>query len=155
MASRRISFEELWVFGKAPIGATNCFHTDEEMAEDGFGAYWLGSERVIPDKEDLRNYWIEISSDRDFLGLAPSYEFIRDPVRRLCHRIISCSISGKGQAPKKVVWGTLHWASCSSFGLVSDQGMSGLLVVATSRPERQPNVAAGAPEAAEDAPAVD
>nr|GEW76734.1 hypothetical protein [Tanacetum cinerariifolium] len=25
-------------------------HTAEEMAEDGFQAYWLGSERVIPDK---------------------------------------------------------------------------------------------------------
>ncbi|GJZ71018.1 hypothetical protein Tco_0634869 [Tanacetum coccineum] len=42
-------------------------HTDEEMAEDGFGEYWLGSERVIPDKGDLRDYWIEISSDRDFV----------------------------------------------------------------------------------------
>nr|GEV97753.1 hypothetical protein [Tanacetum cinerariifolium] len=28
-------------------------HTAEEMAKDGFGAYWLGSERVIPDKGDL------------------------------------------------------------------------------------------------------
>ncbi|GKB96377.1 hypothetical protein Tco_0982514 [Tanacetum coccineum] len=25
-------------------------HTAEEMAEDGFGAYWLGSKRLIPDK---------------------------------------------------------------------------------------------------------
>ncbi|GJZ26923.1 hypothetical protein Tco_0571176, partial [Tanacetum coccineum] len=43
-------------------------HSDEEMAEDGFQAYWMGSERVIPDKGDLRDYWIEISFDRDFLG---------------------------------------------------------------------------------------
>ncbi|GJT57536.1 reverse transcriptase domain-containing protein [Tanacetum coccineum] len=28
-------------------------HTAEEMAEGGFEAYWLGSERVIPDKGDL------------------------------------------------------------------------------------------------------
>nr|GEW92576.1 hypothetical protein [Tanacetum cinerariifolium] len=27
-------------------------HTTEEMAEDGFDAYWFGSERVIPDKGD-------------------------------------------------------------------------------------------------------
>ncbi|GKC48366.1 hypothetical protein Tco_1066088, partial [Tanacetum coccineum] len=27
-------------------------HTEEEMAEAGFGAYWHGSERVIPDKGD-------------------------------------------------------------------------------------------------------
>nr|GEU76026.1 putative reverse transcriptase domain-containing protein [Tanacetum cinerariifolium] len=49
-------------------------HTAEEMAEDGF-------ERTGP---------------------APFYIYIKDPVRRLCHRLISCSISGKGQAPKKV-----------------------------------------------------
>ncbi|GKD89902.1 hypothetical protein Tco_1365409 [Tanacetum coccineum] len=78
-------------------------YTDEEMAEDGFGAYWLGSERVIPDKGDLRDYWIEISSDRDFLWLTTSYVFIRDPVRRLCYRMISCSISGRGQAPEMVI----------------------------------------------------
>ncbi|GJS64145.1 hypothetical protein Tco_0678709 [Tanacetum coccineum] len=29
-------------------------HTAEEMAEDRFGPYWLGSERVIPDKGDLK-----------------------------------------------------------------------------------------------------
>ncbi|GJT60072.1 hypothetical protein Tco_1003605 [Tanacetum coccineum] len=74
----------------------------EEMAEAGFGAYWQGSERVIPDKGDLRDYWIEILSDKDFLGPAPSYVFIQDPMRRLCHRMIACSISGKGQAPEKV-----------------------------------------------------
>ncbi|GKC38197.1 hypothetical protein Tco_1050581, partial [Tanacetum coccineum] len=60
-----------------------------------------GSERVIPDKGDLRYYWIEISSDKDFLGLAPSYVHIRDPVRRLCHRMITCSISGRGQGTEK------------------------------------------------------
>ncbi|GKF97393.1 hypothetical protein Tco_0293214 [Tanacetum coccineum] len=31
-------------------------HTTEEIAEDGFEAYWLGSERVIPDKGDLSDY---------------------------------------------------------------------------------------------------
>ncbi|GKD69731.1 hypothetical protein Tco_1323821 [Tanacetum coccineum] len=77
-------------------------HTDEEIAEARFEAYWLGSERVIPEKGDLRDYWIEISSDRDFLGLAPSYVFIRYPMRRLCHKMISCSISGRGQALEKV-----------------------------------------------------
>ncbi|GKC33542.1 hypothetical protein Tco_1045926 [Tanacetum coccineum] len=77
-------------------------HTEQEMAEAGFGAYWDGSDRLIPDKGDLRDYWIEISSDKDFLGPAPSYVLIRDPVRRLCHRMIAYSISGRGQAPEKV-----------------------------------------------------
>ncbi|GKB43180.1 hypothetical protein Tco_0888122 [Tanacetum coccineum] len=43
-------------------------HIAEEMAEDGFGAYWLGSERVIPDKGDLSDYRVEIYSGR---GQAP------------------------------------------------------------------------------------
>nr|GEY44154.1 hypothetical protein [Tanacetum cinerariifolium] len=38
----------------------------------------------------------------DFLGPAPSYVYIRDPMRILCHRMISCSISGRGKAPEKV-----------------------------------------------------
>ncbi|GKD97100.1 hypothetical protein Tco_1380997, partial [Tanacetum coccineum] len=77
-------------------------HTVEEMEEDGFGAYWLGSERVIPDKGDLSDYWVGISSGRDFLRGAPSYTYIRDLVQRLCHRLISYIIFGRGQAPKKV-----------------------------------------------------
>ncbi|GJS09477.1 hypothetical protein Tco_0366273 [Tanacetum coccineum] len=77
-------------------------HTEQEMAQDGFGAYWSKSERIVPNKEDLRDYWIEILSDRDFLGAAPSYVHIRDPVRRLCHRTIACTISGRGQGPEKV-----------------------------------------------------
>ncbi|GJW67559.1 hypothetical protein Tco_0121983, partial [Tanacetum coccineum] len=60
------------------------------------------SERVILDKGDLSDYWVEISSGRDFLRGAPSYTYIRDPVRRLCHRLISYSISGRGHAPEKV-----------------------------------------------------
>ncbi|GJR98383.1 retrotransposon like protein [Tanacetum coccineum] len=59
--------------------------------------------RAIPDKGDLRDYWIKISSDRDFLGLAPSYVYIRDPVRRLCHMMISCSISGRGRDDLTIV----------------------------------------------------
>ncbi|GJR11469.1 hypothetical protein Tco_0794121, partial [Tanacetum coccineum] len=77
-------------------------HSEEDMAKPGFGAYWSGKERVIPNKGDLRDYWIKISSDRDFLGTAPSYIHIRDPVRRLCYRMIACSISGRGQGAEKV-----------------------------------------------------
>ncbi|GKC87723.1 hypothetical protein Tco_1148372, partial [Tanacetum coccineum] len=83
---------------------------------DGFGAYWLGSERVIPDKGDLRDYYIEISSDRDFLGSAPSYVFIRDHVRRLCHRMISCSIFGRGQTPEKVTGVNLFYLRSMDWG---------------------------------------
>ncbi|GJZ59800.1 hypothetical protein Tco_0615616 [Tanacetum coccineum] len=77
-------------------------HTEHEMEKAGFGAYWTSSDRVIPKKGDLRDYWIEISSDRDFLGPSPSYVLIRDLVRRMCHRMITYNISGWGQAPEKV-----------------------------------------------------
>ncbi|GJY09488.1 putative reverse transcriptase domain-containing protein [Tanacetum coccineum] len=60
------------------------------------------SARQIPDKGDLRDYWRGISYARDFLGAVLSYTLIRDPILRLCHRLIACSIAGRSQAPKKV-----------------------------------------------------
>ncbi|GJW16315.1 hypothetical protein Tco_0020448 [Tanacetum coccineum] len=169
-------------------------HTAEEMVEDGFGAYWLGSERLIPDNGDLSDYWVNISSGREFLRCAPSYTYIRDPVQRLCHRLISNNIFGRGQAPEKVTATNLFYLRSMDrraanvpylltqylfrnaegrksgarlsgghyigrlahhFGLLSDDGLRGLSVVASPGPERQQVAAAGAPEAAEDAPAVD
>ncbi|GKE84107.1 hypothetical protein Tco_1557849, partial [Tanacetum coccineum] len=123
-------------------------HTEEKMADAGFGAYWQGSERVIPEKRDLIDYWIKILSDRDFLRHASSHVFIRDPVRRLCHKIIDCSISGRRQAPKKYLFrhdegrksgarlfvGHSIGRLAAHFGLVSDQGLRGLSVVASELP---------------------
>ncbi|GKD24318.1 hypothetical protein Tco_1230532 [Tanacetum coccineum] len=60
------------------------------------------SARWIPDKGDLRDYWIGISSAGDFLGTTPSYTAIRDPILRLCHRLIVCSIDRRSQVPEKV-----------------------------------------------------
>nr|GEW10703.1 hypothetical protein [Tanacetum cinerariifolium] len=104
-----------------------CFSTcrigDEmglDVAEDGFRAYWLGSERLIPD------YWVEISSGRDFLRGAPSYTYIRDPVWRLCHRLISYSISRRGRHLKRRL--------AHHFGLASDDGLRGLSVVTRKIP---------------------
>ncbi|GKF39679.1 hypothetical protein Tco_0119740, partial [Tanacetum coccineum] len=119
------------------------------MADDGFGAYW------------------------GFLRGAPSYTYIRDPVRRLCHKLISYIIFGKGQAPKKVTatdlfylrsmdrraanvlylltWYLFRLAEGRKSGAKLSRGHFigrlahhfGLVAVA------------GAPRAAEDAPAVD
>ncbi|GKD08258.1 hypothetical protein Tco_1187943 [Tanacetum coccineum] len=141
-----------------------CRMSDIEMGLDvantlcfQLGAYWDGSDRVIPDKGDLRDYWIEISSGKDFLGLAPSYVLIRDPVRRLCHRMIAYSISGRGQAPEKgrksgarLSGGHFIRRLAMHFGLVSDEGLRGL-----QGPERQQAAAAGAHEADEAGPAVE
>ncbi|GJT59145.1 uncharacterized mitochondrial protein-like protein [Tanacetum coccineum] len=192
---------------------TLCF----QLGEGGFGAYWIGSDRLIPDKGDLRDYWLQISSDRDFLGPVPSFVLIRDPVRRLCHRMIAYSISVRGQAHEKVTGVDLFYlrsidhrtiniphllvqylfrhaegrksgARLSGghfigrldmhFGLVSDEGLRGLQVVArelplidlhelgrlniytrydntwawvAQGPERQQAAAVGTPEAGEDA----
>ncbi|GKA15825.1 hypothetical protein Tco_0695572 [Tanacetum coccineum] len=77
-------------------------HTEEEIDTDGFKAYWDESLRDIASKGDLRDYWTKISSSGDFLTSVPSYTQIREPLRRLCHRLIALSIAGRGQAPEKV-----------------------------------------------------
>ncbi|GKE20499.1 hypothetical protein Tco_1432011 [Tanacetum coccineum] len=106
------------------------------MAEAGFGAYWDGSDRLIPDKGDLRDYWIEISSGRDILGPSPSYVLIRDPVTRLCYRMIPYSISGRGRHLRRHAEGRKSGAMLSGghfigrlamhFRLVSEEGLRGL-----------------------------
>ncbi|GKD56131.1 hypothetical protein Tco_1289518 [Tanacetum coccineum] len=119
-------------------------HTTEEMAEDGFEAYWLGSTSVIPDKGGLRDYWTGISLDRDFLGVAHSYTFIRDPVRILCHRIMGEGMENVlyllAQYLFRHVEGRKSGAKMSRgyfirrliehFGLVSDEGLMGLTMIA-------------------------
>ncbi|GJT96750.1 hypothetical protein Tco_1092268 [Tanacetum coccineum] len=119
-------------------------HTEQEMEEAGFGAYWDGSDRLIHDKGDLRDYWIEISSDKDLLGPAPSYVLIRDPVRKLCHRMIAYRIFARGQAPEKACRGEDERGQAVKghfigrldmhFGLVSDEGLRGLQVVTQELP---------------------
>ncbi|GJX35966.1 hypothetical protein Tco_0247523 [Tanacetum coccineum] len=109
---------------------STCRMSDTEMGLDA------SSDRVIPDKGDLRDYWIEISSNRDFLGPDPSYVLIRDLVRRLCHRMIAYSISGRGRHLRRHAEGRKSEARLSGghfigrlaahFGLVSDEELRGL-----------------------------
>ncbi|GKC66746.1 hypothetical protein Tco_1099344 [Tanacetum coccineum] len=77
-------------------------HTVEEMELPGFARYWSESKRMIHGKGDLHDYWTSISTDGDFLGPPPFYTLIRDPVLRLCHRMMAHSIAGRSQAPEKV-----------------------------------------------------
>ncbi|GJZ42709.1 hypothetical protein Tco_0589964 [Tanacetum coccineum] len=99
----------------------------EEMTELGFRAYWP----------------------------APSYFHIRDPVRRLCHRRIACSISGRGQGAEKsgaqLFGGHFIGRLAAHFGLISDEGLRGLSVVVSELPA----AAGGALTNAEGAPAAD
>ncbi|GJT11836.1 hypothetical protein Tco_0858878 [Tanacetum coccineum] len=98
-------------------------HTSEEMQTIGFDLYWAESARQIPDKRDLSTYWIGISSMGNFLGTPPSYTLIKDPMLRLYHKLIVCSIAGRSQAPKKVVHfreesgcDDIRWSVCCPSG---------------------------------------
>ncbi|GJS19215.1 hypothetical protein Tco_0447847 [Tanacetum coccineum] len=152
------------------------------------------SARQILDKGDLRDYWIGISSARYFLGTALSYTMIRDPILRLCHRLIAYSIAGRSQAPEKVTMIDLYHLRgidvdsvnvpyllarylrlfaagrksgahisggqfvarlAEHFGLLTAEILGGLTAWVAMGPERQPDVADGAPAVAKDAPAVD
>ncbi|GJY60645.1 retrovirus-related pol polyprotein from transposon opus [Tanacetum coccineum] len=72
-------------------------HTEEEMQTTGFG----------------------ISSARDFLGTTPFYTTIRDPILRLCHRLIAYSIAGRSQAPEKVTVMDLFYSRGMDVGSVN------------------------------------
>ncbi|GJX37309.1 hypothetical protein Tco_0250612 [Tanacetum coccineum] len=138
-------------------------HTVEEIESVGFGAYWAESARQILDKGDLSAYWVGISSVGDFLGTTPSYTSIRDPMLRLCHRLIAGSIAERSQAPKKVTVTDLFYLRGMDVGSVNipyllareTLGTNGdcldLLVIDMAKLV----AAAGAPVVAKDDPVVD
>ncbi|GJS38418.1 hypothetical protein Tco_0563461 [Tanacetum coccineum] len=94
-------------------------YMEEEIQKAGFGVYWAESAKHIPDKGDLRDYWMGISSAGDFLGTSPSYTLIRDPILRLCHRLIAYSIAGRSQAPEKVTVTDLFYLRWMDVGSVN------------------------------------
>ncbi|GKA36654.1 hypothetical protein Tco_0723219 [Tanacetum coccineum] len=162
-------------------------HIDEEIAEVGFGAYWLGSERVIPDKGDLRDYWIEISGQAPEKVTSVDLFYLRSMDRGTANvpYLLAQYLFRHAEGRKsRARLSEGHFIGClaAHFGLVSDQGLRGLSVVThelplidlhelrrlkiyvrvgdtrawvAPGPERQPDAAAGAPGAAEDAIAVD
>ncbi|GJX24684.1 hypothetical protein Tco_0230980 [Tanacetum coccineum] len=126
-------------------------HTGEEMEFPGFARYWSESERMIPGKGDLHDYWRSISTGGDFLGLPPSYTLIRDSVLRLFHRMMAHSIVGRSQAPEKVTVTDLRFAAgrksgahisggqfvarlADHFGLLTAEILGGLTVIAPELP---------------------
>ncbi|GJU68061.1 hypothetical protein Tco_1254320 [Tanacetum coccineum] len=86
-----------------------------QQEEDDLEAVYLGI-GVTHGAGDGRGW---ISSDRDFLGPAPSYLLIRDPMRRLCHRMIAYTISGRGQAPEKVTGIDLFYLCSMDHGTIN------------------------------------
>ncbi|GJT55147.1 hypothetical protein Tco_0990201 [Tanacetum coccineum] len=69
--------------------------------------------------EEEMHTWMGISSAGDFLGTTPSYTLIRDPILRLCHRLIAYSIVGRSQAPEKVTVTNLFYLRGMDVGLVN------------------------------------
>ncbi|GKA85732.1 hypothetical protein Tco_0807386 [Tanacetum coccineum] len=94
-------------------------YTREEMDSPGFARYWSESERMIPGKGDLHDYWRDISTAGDFLGPPPSYTLIKDLVLRLCHRMMAHSIPGRSQAPEKVTVMNFFYLTGMDVGLVN------------------------------------
>ncbi|GJV04001.1 hypothetical protein Tco_1337570, partial [Tanacetum coccineum] len=121
--------------------------------------YWSESERMIPGKGDLHDYWRDISTDGDFLGPPPSYTLIRDSILRLCHRMMAHSIAGRSHAPEKseahISGGQFMGRLAQHFGLLTAEILGGLTAWVAMGPERQPDAMDGAPAIAEDAPAID
>ncbi|GJW32843.1 hypothetical protein Tco_0052875 [Tanacetum coccineum] len=72
------------------------------------GVLTAESSRVMDSKADLSNYCNGISSARDFLTMFPSYTAIKEPLRRLCHRLIAFT-ARRGQALKKVTTTDLYY----------------------------------------------
>ncbi|GKB04634.1 hypothetical protein Tco_0832829 [Tanacetum coccineum] len=95
------------------------FTSQEEMESPGFARYWSESERMIPRKGDLRDYWRDIYTDGDLLGPPPSYTLIRDSVLRLCHKMMAHSIAVRSQAPEKVTMTDLFYLRGLDVGSVN------------------------------------
>ncbi|GJW76096.1 hypothetical protein Tco_0137778 [Tanacetum coccineum] len=128
-------------------------YTAEEIKSVGFGAYWAESGRLILDKGDLSAYWVGISSMRNFLGIAPSYTLIRDPMLRYLRILVSrrkCEVMiSRGQFVAHLL---------EHFRLLTEERLQGLTVIVPDLPMIdmvELVAAAGAPEVAEGAPDVD
>ncbi|GKD48146.1 hypothetical protein Tco_1277122 [Tanacetum coccineum] len=76
-------------------------HTGEEMESPNFARYWAESADRSSTR-GLRELLDGIIISVIFPWHSPSYTSIQDPILRLCHRLIACSIAGRSQAPEKV-----------------------------------------------------
>ncbi|GJZ73699.1 hypothetical protein Tco_0637845 [Tanacetum coccineum] len=113
--------------------------------------------------KEMQTVGFGISSAIDFLGTTLSDTAIRDPILRLCHRLIACSIAGRSQGLEKsgmhISSGQLIARLVEHFGLLTTKILGGLTVIALKLPiidmERQPDDAADTPRVAQDASIVD
>ncbi|GJT12148.1 hypothetical protein Tco_0859190 [Tanacetum coccineum] len=92
-------------------------HSAKEMQTAGFGLYWILS----------------------------AYTLIRDPMLRLCYRLIACSIAGRSQAPEKLTVTELFYLRgmdvgsfvarlAEHFGLLTKERLQGLTMIVRDLP---------------------
>ncbi|GKA13087.1 hypothetical protein Tco_0692633 [Tanacetum coccineum] len=74
---------------------------------------------------------------RRFLRTSPSYTLIRDPVLRLCHRMMAHSIAGRSQAPEKVTVTDLFYLRGLDVGSVNILHIVGQISREGLPPKRQ------------------
>ncbi|GJX71172.1 hypothetical protein Tco_0308343 [Tanacetum coccineum] len=69
--------------------------------------------------KEIESIRFGISTAGDFLSTTSSYTSFRDPMLRLCHRLIACSIVRRSQAPKKVTVTNLFYLRGMDVGSVN------------------------------------
>ncbi|GKE74151.1 hypothetical protein Tco_1536192 [Tanacetum coccineum] len=84
----------------------------------------LGSRMLIEHRDAQGQRGSECLLDWDlvcggFFGYTPSYTLIRDPILRLCHRLIACSTAGRSHAPEKVTVADLFYLRGMDVGSVN------------------------------------
>ncbi|GJU90209.1 hypothetical protein Tco_1302632 [Tanacetum coccineum] len=95
-----------------------------ELIMELFSTFRFSEAIVDIDAEDIQKRRSECLLEEDFfwgdfLGAPPSYTHTRDPMLRLCHRLIACSIAGRTQAPKKVIIADLFYLRGMDVGSVN------------------------------------
>ncbi|GJR19991.1 hypothetical protein Tco_0968518 [Tanacetum coccineum] len=60
-----------------------------------------------------------ISSSGDFITMVPSYTAITEPLRILCHRLVTFTVARRGQAPEKVTTTDLYYLRSMDEGMVN------------------------------------
>ncbi|GJZ18845.1 putative reverse transcriptase domain-containing protein [Tanacetum coccineum] len=124
-------------------------HTTEEMAEDGFGAYWLGSERVIPDKGILAS---EKVTATDLFNLRSMDRRATNVSYLLAHYLFSTDgLRGLLVVSRELP--LIYMGELVKLNICMEIGDDWAWVA--PGPKRQQVAVAGDPEAAKDAPAVD
>ncbi|GJS97102.1 hypothetical protein Tco_0804070 [Tanacetum coccineum] len=95
-----------------------------------------GVRRRMSWREFILALGLHSAEEMQTAGTAP-YTFIRDPMLRLCHRLITCSIAGRSQAPKKgsMISGGQYVACLAEhFGLLVEERLQGLTLIALALP---------------------